>query len=331
MRVFAAHGDVQRRPQGFRERAEKMRDQLGRQFADAFAVETSLPYEVGPARDVERDLRLGFVHGQQEPIACDAALVAEGFTQRGSQSQGAVLDGVMLVDVQIAAASQIEREAAMLRDLFQHVIEKSQAGDDCAWAFARQIDFHMDVGFLGLAVHLRMPRLPEDAPGDGGPGFVHIAFQAYPKSLQPQIGGEFHVRVAVADHVAACFVDGLRGEVFPHHADPGLAAGTVLAFVMRADAYRLELDSLRLEQVQDEPMRALEILPWKRGSPEAVLIGDHDEGKTRGLEVEQCRYHSGHETYLFQAVYLFVGRLFVQGAVAIKEQYASSAHSGLIR
>src|ERR1700723_4464353 len=137
MRVFAAHGDVQRRPQGFRERAEKMRDQLGRQFADPFTVETPLPHEVGPARDVERDLRLGFVHGQQESIACDAALVAEGFTQRGSQSQGAVLDGVMLVDVQIAAASQIEREAAMLRDLFQHVIEKSQAGDDCARALAR--------------------------------------------------------------------------------------------------------------------------------------------------------------------------------------------------
>src|SRR5271156_3398053 len=167
----------------------------------------------------------------------------------------------------------------------------------------------MDVGFLRLAVHLRMPLLPEDAPGDGGPGFERIAVHAYPKSLQPQIGREFHVRVAVADHVAACFVDGLRRQILLHHADPGLAAGTVLALVMRADAHRLELYTLRLEQVQDEPMRALETLPWKRGSPEAVLIRDHDEGKTRGLELEQCRHHPRHETNLFQAVYLFVGRL----------------------
>src|ERR1700722_2084301 len=62
---------------------------------------------------------------------------APRFAQRGSQSQGAVLDGVVLVDVQIAAASQFERKAAMLRDLFQHVIEESQAGGDCAGALAR--------------------------------------------------------------------------------------------------------------------------------------------------------------------------------------------------
>ena len=171
-----------------------------------------------------------------------------------------------------------------------------------------------------------MPRLPENAPGDGGPGFERIAVQTYAKSLQPQIGREFHVGVTVADHVAACFVDGMRREILLHHADAWLAAGTVLALVMRADAHCLELDALRLEQMQDEPMRALEILPWKRGRPEAVLIRDHDEGKTRGLELEQCRHHSRHETNLFQAVYLFVGRLFVQGAVAIQKEYASSAH-----
>ena len=42
MRVLAAHRDVQRGAQGFGQRAEEMRHELGRQFADAFAVEAAL-------------------------------------------------------------------------------------------------------------------------------------------------------------------------------------------------------------------------------------------------------------------------------------------------
>ena len=46
----------------------------------------------------------------------------------------------------------------MLGDLFEHVIEESQAGGDTARALARQIDFDADVGFLGLAMHLARAR-----------------------------------------------------------------------------------------------------------------------------------------------------------------------------
>ncbi len=73
-------------------------------------------------------------------------------------------------------------------------------------------------------------------------------------------------------------------------------------------------------------MRALEILPRKAGGSQSVLIGDHDEGEARRLELEQRRNDAGHEADLLQAVDLLVRRLFVQGAVAIQEQYASSAH-----
>ncbi len=75
-------------------------------------------------------------------------------------------------------------------------------------------------------------------------------------------------------------------------------------------------------------MRALEILLRKTRSSESVLIGDHDEGEARRFEVEQRRHDSGHEANLLQTVYLFVRRLFVQGAVAVQEQDSPPAQTG---
>src|SRR6202171_1263685 len=235
---------------------------------------------------------------------------------------------MMLVDVEVARASQVEREAAVLRDLFQHVIEEPQAGGDRARAIARQIEVDMDVRFLRFAMHLRAQRLADDAPGNGWPGLVRTAPQAYLQALKAQILGKFHIRVAVADHVAACLVDGMGREKFLHHADLGFAAGTVLALEVRTDAHRFELDSLGTEKLQDESVSALEILLRKTRSSESVLIGDHDEREARRFELEQRRHHSGHEANLLQTVYLFVRRLLVQGAVAIQKQYSPAAQVG---
>ncbi len=149
-----------------------MRHQLGGQLADAIALEAAFPNEVGPARQIERDLGLGLIHGEQKSVARDAVLVAERLAQRRSQREGAILDGVMLVDVQIAGAGELEREAAVLGDLFEHVIEKSQAGRDAARSLARQVELDRDVGFLGSPAHLRAASGAQDARRDGGPGLV---------------------------------------------------------------------------------------------------------------------------------------------------------------
>ena len=145
--------DVQRRSQRLRQRPEEMRDEFSGQLADAFAIEASFPDEVGPARQIERDLRAGLVHRQQESVARDAAFVAERFAQRGAQRQGAIFHRMMLVDLQIAAAFEVERKAAVLCDLLEHVIEEAQTGGDRDRTCARQVDFDPDVGFPGLAMH----------------------------------------------------------------------------------------------------------------------------------------------------------------------------------
>ncbi len=145
------------------------------------------------------------------------------------------------------------------------------------------------------------------------------AVQAHGQSLDAQIGRELKIRVSIADHEAARLVDLLAGEIVAHHADIGFTAIALLMLEVRANAYRLEIDALGCEQFQNEAMGALEFFPWKGGSPEAVLIRDHDEGEAGGFKGEQRRNDARHEPNLFQAVYLLIRRLLVQGAVAIQK------------
>ncbi len=77
-----------------------MRHELGGQLADAVATELTFEHEVGATRQIDGDLRERFVHGQQEAITMNAALVAEGLFQRLAERERAVLDGVMFIDVQ---------------------------------------------------------------------------------------------------------------------------------------------------------------------------------------------------------------------------------------
>ena len=85
VRVVAAHGDVQRRSQGLRQRSEKMRDQFGGQFPNPLTIEFPVPHEVGPPAKIEGDLRFRLVHRQQEPVACNAPLVAQRSGERGAE------------------------------------------------------------------------------------------------------------------------------------------------------------------------------------------------------------------------------------------------------
>ncbi len=57
-------------------------------------------------------------------------LVAERAAQAFAQRERAVFDGVVLVDVQVALAVEAQREAAVLGQLLQHVIEEADAGCD---------------------------------------------------------------------------------------------------------------------------------------------------------------------------------------------------------
>ena len=116
----------------------------------ALARKRTVEHEERPAAEIDRYLDVRLVHRQQEPVTLDAALVAERALQRLAEGERAVFHSVMLVDVQIARARQLQREAAVLRDLLQHVIEEADAGGDTNRRLVIQPDLDVDVGFLGF-------------------------------------------------------------------------------------------------------------------------------------------------------------------------------------
>src|SRR4029453_18926298 len=81
VRVVAAHRHVDRSTEAFGERAEYVGHELRGQPTDRFATEPALEYRVRSTREVDGHLRLGFVHRQQEAVACDADLIAERIAQ----------------------------------------------------------------------------------------------------------------------------------------------------------------------------------------------------------------------------------------------------------
>ena len=121
-------GDVDRGLETLGQRPEEVRHELGGQPADGLARELAFEHAVGAAREIDGDAHLRLVHGQHEAVARDAELVAERLAQRFAERQRAVLDGVMLVDLEIAVALELEREAAVFGDLLEHVIEEADAG-----------------------------------------------------------------------------------------------------------------------------------------------------------------------------------------------------------
>src|SRR5262245_53747728 len=100
MGVLTLHAHLNRRAECVRQRTKEMRYQLSRETTDLLAIELALERRVRAAREIDRDLRLRFVHGEQEAVAADARLVAERLAQAFAEREGAILDGVMLVDVQ---------------------------------------------------------------------------------------------------------------------------------------------------------------------------------------------------------------------------------------
>ena len=130
-------------------------------------------------------------------------LVAERFAQRLAERERAILDRVVLVDLQVACAGQFEREAAVARDLLEHVVVEADAGRDRDRRRAIEVHPHVDVGFLGLA----RARSPCDRDGAGARRWLARSRRRRRprrtrKPCEAQVRGQLQVGLAVADHVA---------------------------------------------------------------------------------------------------------------------------------
>ena len=89
--------------------------------------------------------------------ARDAAAISQRPRHRLADDIAGVLRGVVEVDVQISFRMQGDIDQAMPGELFEHVIEKPDAGRDLCGAAAVEIHSAGDPGFLGVAFDRRHP------------------------------------------------------------------------------------------------------------------------------------------------------------------------------
>lgn len=78
--------------------------------------------KVRARRNVNDGAGEGLVEGRVGvAVALDAAALAESLLERLAEGDAAVLDRVVVVDLEVALALQVELEAAVLRERGQHL------------------------------------------------------------------------------------------------------------------------------------------------------------------------------------------------------------------
>ena len=93
------------------------------------------------------------VHRHQEVSgAQNAALVAKGAIEGLAQRDAHVLDGMVLVNVEVSIAFEFQVECAVAGEELQHVIEEANAGGDLVLAAAFDGEMDGDTRLGGIAL-----------------------------------------------------------------------------------------------------------------------------------------------------------------------------------
>ncbi len=140
---IAARGDGKR--------LEEMRKQRGRDISNIRRVPFRLNDGIGTTRQVDGHMCQGFIHRRKAIAHADNAFaVAKRLVEGLSQRQGNIFHRVMSIDVQITFCLNGEIEQSMHGEMGQHVIEKTNACGDFMFASSIQIEFDLDLCFIGL-------------------------------------------------------------------------------------------------------------------------------------------------------------------------------------
>ena len=196
-------------PSVSRQRAEEMRHELGGEAAHLRARELAFEHGIGTAGQVDGHLHARLVHGQQEAVARDAALVAQCLAQRAAQRQRAVFHGVVFVHL---AGRPCSAAAARSRRAWRAAPACDRRRRDrwrSRWAtLGVEIERDRDAGFLrarasawrgATAARARWRATFPDCE----PVVLHA------QAPHAEVLRELQVRQPVADHRAAREVDRL--------------------------------------------------------------------------------------------------------------------------
>ena len=111
---------------GIAERLHELPHELRVEIPDAPGGNLRRIAQAGPPGEVYGAERERLVHWDYSlPVALYATLIAEGFAQRLAQSEARVLNRVVAVDLQVAQTFERYPEAAVPRELREHMVEEA--------------------------------------------------------------------------------------------------------------------------------------------------------------------------------------------------------------
>src|SRR5262249_12396062 len=79
--------------------------------------------------------------------------IAESLLYSLAKRDADILGRVMMIDVQVALGPDGNVHARMARKQVEHMIEETDAGRDRRAASSIEINFDLDIGFLGLSLY----------------------------------------------------------------------------------------------------------------------------------------------------------------------------------
>ena len=270
--------DVEVHAGGVAQALEEVEKHLGRHFTDLLALELSIPHQPGTAAEVEGHLAQTVVHRQAVAVALNAALVAKSLQQTFAESQCRVLDGVVLVDLEVALGVNGEVHHAVLAYLLEHVVEESQSGLDVTLTRAVEVHLNIDVGLLRRAPHLSGAFSGKQQFGNLGPGH---AVAAQDEGLAADVAGQLLVGLTVAYNIRVLNVIRRIIHVLLDHPRAWFAGRGVVLGEVAVDELFVERDALVCQCLEDEVMNRPERVLGEGVCAEPVLVADHHEAEVQ--------------------------------------------------
>jgi hypothetical protein len=131
---------------------KKMGDKRRAHLANALGAESAVEDKVTATAKIHRYQGQSFVHGHNGVAhAGDAPAVAQRLGQGPAQNNADILNGVVLVNVQVACSPHLQIKASVPGQGMQHMIQKADAGIDLCLAGAVQIEDYFYISFARFA------------------------------------------------------------------------------------------------------------------------------------------------------------------------------------
>ncbi|GAF25239.1 Mg-dependent DNase [Moorella thermoacetica Y72] len=146
--------DVEGQPAVIHHGPQELLHQLRLQAANPARGEFQAPGQVGTAAEIQGYQHQGLVHGYQgTAVTANPLLIPQGLFYGLSEADAYILDGVVVIYLQIALGPDLQVQEAVAGHLGQEVIKEGDAAAPLPGTAPVQGNLQADVCFRGLALN----------------------------------------------------------------------------------------------------------------------------------------------------------------------------------